>query len=185
HLVATEPPSGHDIPGSTTGNPPATDNPPAILNPPATGNPPPLPDVPNVPGTGDPEKQEVPGPSVDSFRDVVTEDQESVLNGTVLAHSTPGKEPSTLLWTSAPASAFGVVRLNPDGTYRYQLDNTLQKVQALSEGEHAEEHFTYTYTDAQGLQATGVLTIIINGANDAPTVAASTALMTEDAPSLR
>ena len=41
------------------------------------------------------------------------------------------------------------------------------------------EHFIYTYTDAAGEKATGSLDISIIGTNDVPTVAASTASVSD------
>ncbi|MFQ9489811.1 MAG: VCBS domain-containing protein [Bilophila wadsworthia] len=47
-------------------------------------------------------------------------------------------------------------------------------------GETATDTFTYTVSDGHGGTATNTLTVTINGTNDAPTIGASTASVTED-----
>ena len=57
------------------------------------------------------------------------------------------------------AGSFGSVTLNADGSYSYALDNSLQAVQALDDGESLTDEFTYTITDADGDTSTTTLTI--------------------------
>ena len=72
---------------------------------------------------------------------------------------------------TALAGSFGSVTLNADGSYSYALDNSLQAVQALDDGESLTDAFTYTITDADGDTSTTTLTITINGVTDgAPTI---------------
>ncbi|QQK64438.1 tandem-95 repeat protein [Cobetia sp. cqz5-12] len=66
---------------------------------------------------------------------------------------------------------YGAVIINEDGTYTYALNNAHEDVQALAEGEVLSETFTYQISDGQGGTDTALLTITINGSNDAPLIA--------------
>ncbi|WP_236173356.1 VCBS domain-containing protein [Pseudomonas pseudonitroreducens] len=71
----------------------------------------------------------------------------------------------------APATLqvlYGSLTMNADGSYRYVVDNSNPRVNALSPGETLTEVFTYQVTDKGGLSAIATLTITIQGANDAP-----------------
>ncbi|MFI7838857.1 VCBS domain-containing protein [Pseudomonas asiatica] len=65
-------------------------------------------------------------------------------------------------------AAFGTLTINADGTYRYVIDNNNAAVQALSPGQTLVEVFTYQMVDAGGLSSVNILTITLQGANDAP-----------------
>ena len=71
---------------------------------------------------------------------------------------------------------YGTLQLNADGTYTYTL---AANAQPLAQGETATDSFTYTVSDGS-LSDTGVLTITINGANDAPVANPDTASGTEN-----
>ncbi|MFQ9867124.1 MAG: VCBS domain-containing protein [Bilophila wadsworthia] len=75
---------------------------------------------------------------------------------------------------------YGTLTLNADGSYAYALDNTSPTVQGLGVGETLTDTFTYTVTDNHGATASNTLTVTIHGTNDAPTVAAAAASVTED-----
>ncbi|MCO7233574.1 MULTISPECIES: VCBS domain-containing protein, partial [unclassified Cobetia] len=66
---------------------------------------------------------------------------------------------------------YGAVTINEDGTYTYALNNAHEDVQALAEGEVLSETFTYQISDGQGGTDTALLTVTINGSNDAPVIA--------------
>ncbi|RSE87469.1 adhesin, partial [Achromobacter aegrifaciens] len=59
---------------------------------------------------------------------------------------------------------------NGDGTWSYQLNNSLQAVQALNNGQTLTETIRYTITDADGDISEAELTITINGQTDGPPV---------------
>ena len=85
-------------------------------------------------------------------------------------------------WTAIDTQ-YGTLYLNPDnGEYTFELDNNAQAVQALKNGETRTVEFGIVVDDSN--TADGKLqfraTITINGANDAPTVAESTADVTLD-----
>ncbi|PIE44488.1 MAG: hypothetical protein CSA50_00100, partial [Gammaproteobacteria bacterium] len=79
------------------------------------------------------------------------------------------------------AGDYGTVTIGADGAYSYVLDNGNAAVQALAVGETLTETFTYTASDGNGGVKHTTLTITINGANDAPVVAADANSVTEDA----
>src|SRR5439155_25291676 len=57
-----------------------------------------------------------------------------------------------------------------NGTWTYALDNTKAATNALAQGAHATDVFTYTMQDANGATSTTTLTIAIDGTNDLPTI---------------
>ncbi|MDD4700762.1 MAG: VCBS domain-containing protein, partial [Desulfovibrio sp.] len=74
--------------------------------------------------------------------------------------------------------AYGVLAVDALGNYSYVLDNTRPEIQALSQGDTLTDQFVFTVTDGQS-QVSKTLTVTINGTNDTPTVAASSASLTE------
>ncbi|AGW93168.1 hypothetical protein N234_24360 [Ralstonia pickettii DTP0602] len=67
---------------------------------------------------------------------------------------------------------YGTLTINADGSYSYKLDNGNGQVQALRQGEHVQDTFSYDVTDGQAGAASS-LSIRINGANDGATITAS------------
>jgi VCBS repeat-containing protein len=70
------------------------------------------------------------------------------------------------------AGAYGSVTIAADGTWTYTLNNTSSATQALNQGDHVSDIFTYTMRDAFGSTSTATLTIAVTGTNDAPIAAA-------------
>ncbi|AEC20414.1 hypothetical protein PT7_1874 [Pusillimonas sp. T7-7] len=68
----------------------------------------------------------------------------------------------------ASAGLYGTLYLQADGSYRYEVDDTLAAVQALRAGQSLQETFSYTVQDTDGLTDTATLTITIAGSYDAP-----------------
>lgn len=68
----------------------------------------------------------------------------------------------------ASAGRYGTLFLQADGTYRYDVDDTLTAVQELRSGQSLQEIYTYTVRDLAGLTHTATLTITIAGSYDAP-----------------
>jgi len=64
--------------------------------------------------------------------------------------------------------AHGTLTLNSNGSYTYVVNESDAAVQALNVGGTITDSFNYTVQDPGGLTDTAVLTITINGANDAP-----------------
>ncbi|MEL7937548.1 VCBS domain-containing protein [Pseudomonas delhiensis] len=64
---------------------------------------------------------------------------------------------------------YGWLTLNADGSYRYRLDNSDPRVQALrSSADQLVDTFTYTVIDTAQATDQATLTITISGANDTP-----------------
>ena len=62
---------------------------------------------------------------------------------------------------------YGTFKLQPDGSFTYELDHSLDAVQNLGAGEHLTERVSYKMADAAGHTDVGVLDLTING-SDAP-----------------
>jgi VCBS repeat-containing protein len=76
---------------------------------------------------------------------------------------------------------YGNLLLNSSGTWTYTLDNARTATNALAQNAAATESFTVTARDAVGTTATGIITVNVTGANDAPTVSNASGAVTEDA----
>ncbi|WP_442107531.1 VCBS domain-containing protein [Pseudomonas sp. NUPR-001] len=74
---------------------------------------------------------------------------------------------------------YGWLTLNADGSYSYRLDNSLAAVQALRPGNTLVETFNYTVVDTAGATDTALLSITIQGSNDAPVASNDNALAVE------
>ena len=68
---------------------------------------------------------------------------------------------------------YGSLVLNANGSWTYTLDNTNPLTNALAQGAHASDIFSYTESDGHGGTSTTTLTIDITGTNDAPVVVAA------------
>lgn len=65
---------------------------------------------------------------------------------------------------------YGMLTLNADGSYSYVVDNMNASVDALNINDHLTDSFEYTIVDTAGHTDVAVLTITIQGANDAAIV---------------
>ena len=83
-----------------------------------------------------------------------------------------GDAPSFAARTNA-AGLYGTLSLDASGHYTYILNNALSAVQGLGVGERLTDTFTFTVSDGHGGTAANTLTVTINGANDAPVLAAT------------
>ncbi|MFZ6046670.1 retention module-containing protein [Pseudomonas sp. CR3202] len=75
--------------------------------------------------------------------------------------------------TRQVTTEFGVVNLNPDGTFSFELANAIPVLRALDDDQRVDLNFAYTIEDSNGDQSSATLTITIVGRNDAPTVEVS------------
>ncbi|MGY3944249.1 VCBS domain-containing protein [Aeromonas tecta] len=97
---------------------------------------------------------------------------------TVSAVSTSGGTAGTL--GTQLRGSYGWLTLNADGSYSYAIDNSLAAVQALRLSSNTlSDSFTYSMQDANGASSQASITISIQGANDAPTATADTAIAIE------
>jgi VCBS repeat-containing protein len=76
-------------------------------------------------------------------------------------------------------NVYGMLTLNPDGSYTYALNNAHAAVQALGDGEKLTDTYIYVVSDGAKLRST-TLTISIFGTNDAPVALADTNWAQED-----
>uniref|UniRef100_UPI00399A03E0 retention module-containing protein n=1 Tax=Shewanella algae TaxID=38313 RepID=UPI00399A03E0 len=71
---------------------------------------------------------------------------------------------------SQVSGSYGLLTLNADGNYSYQINSAAQAVQALAQGESLTEVFSYLLTDTDGDTSVQTLTITITGTNDVPVI---------------
>lgn len=117
---------------------------------------------------GDPNL--IPG-VIDHYADVTEDDPDrNTADGWALTGSVRGDGDHALSWSDGNHARYGTFEQNPDGTWKYTLDNANPTVDALGPGQTMQEEFTYTYTDQDGDSATGKVIITIHGTNDAPTI---------------
>ena len=74
---------------------------------------------------------------------------------------------------------YGWLTLNADGSYSYRLDNSMAAVQALRPGNTLSDAFNYSVIDTAGTTDIAVLTITIQGSNDAPVANNDSAIAVE------
>ncbi|MGC1329076.1 beta strand repeat-containing protein, partial [Pseudomonas sp.] len=87
---------------------------------------------------------------------------------------------TTVSGSQSLTGLYGTLTVLANGTYRYQVDNSLASVQALKPGDSLVELFTYAQRDTAGLSDTAQLTIRIQGAWDAPVANDDVALAVAD-----
>ena len=111
----------------------------------------------------------------------VAEDAQTTATGTLPTPLDMDTHDSvSFLAQNGTPGTYGTLTLNADGSYAYVLNNTSPTVQGLGVEETLTDTFTYTVTDNHGATASNTLTVTIHGTNDAPTVAAAAASVTED-----
>lgn len=88
-----------------------------------------------------------------------------------------GKE---LTLVQAVNGKYGVLYLEPDGTYTYVLDNDREATRALGQNEFGEEVFNIRVTDKAGAYDQETITVKVNGAYDKPTVSYNRVELKED-----
>lgn len=103
--------------------------------------------------------------------DVDTGDTKTV-QGAAFGDATSGPPLTGLVAPQVVHGAYGDLTIAADGSWSYQLDNAKAATQALTQGDHRTEIFTYTMHDTVGSPSSAKLTIDVYGTNDAPTVAA-------------
>lgn len=107
----------------------------------------------------------------------IAEDSGATVSGNVLSNDSDSDSPLTVTNVAAinNSGAFGTLTIDSTGAYSYTLDNSNTLVNGLNTGSILTE--TYTY-NANGLSST--LSITITGADDAASVTADVAVITED-----
>ncbi len=119
-------------------------------------------------------------PEIKSYDYTLIEDNPNdTLQGNVLEGSEKGDGEHVFTWLVTDA-IYGSLQFDNEGNFTYVLDNSLDSVQALSEGEEVAEEFFYSYTDSDGDVSIASLVINITGTNDAPIVEQAIADVIED-----
>ncbi|EGW52440.1 hypothetical protein HMPREF1022_00567, partial [Desulfovibrio sp. 6_1_46AFAA] len=85
---------------------------------------------------------------------------------------------------SNASGSYGTFSVDTDGNYTYVLNTSLPAVQGLGLGESLTDTFVVTVSDNHGGTSSTVVTMSINGSNDAPVVTAATAVIAEDTPTV-
>ncbi|GLK88159.1 hypothetical protein GCM10017655_12210 [Pseudomonas turukhanskensis] len=85
---------------------------------------------------------------------------------------------SSTSWTAAGSGTYGSLTMTPAGVWTYTLDNSKPATQALAAGESTTDTFTATVSDGLGGTATQVITVTVNGTNDAPVVTSAASAAT-------
>ena len=128
--------------------------------------------------------------------DAVTTDEDSVLNGDVLADNGNGADSDaegdalTVTAVNGSAGAVGtqivltsgaLLTLNANGTFSYDPNGVFE---SLAVGTSDTDSFTYTVDDGNGGSETATVTVTIDGVNDAPVVTAAPGVVVVGAESL-
>ncbi|TPM92570.1 VCBS domain-containing protein, partial [Mesorhizobium sp. B2-1-3A] len=86
----------------------------------------------------------------------------------------------TAAWSVSPNSpqgtgtAYGSFSVNSSGQWTYTLNNGSAAVQGLAQGQTVTETYTVRVTDDKGAWDDQQVTVVINGANDTPTITVDT-----------
>jgi VCBS repeat-containing protein len=116
----------------------------------------------------------------DSYR--VDEDSKLIVSGVgVLGNDfDPDANDTITVGTFDVTSALGApVSLNSDGTFTYD-PTTVTLLQKLAPGQSRQDTFTYRASDGRTLSNTAIVTITVDGRNDAPIVANDNYSVNED-----
>jgi len=112
----------------------------------------------SVTADGNSDENEIEGDLTGS----IFEDDMSSISGSL---SVKNDEGATFQSRSEVIGTYGVFDLNTDGTWSYDLDNSLEEVQALTEGEEVTDTFSVLADDGE---TTDDVVITVTGKNDAP-----------------
>ena len=64
---------------------------------------------------------------------------------------------------------YGTLTIRDDGTYIYNIDNSLEATDSLVAGETGNDRFIYTAVDTNDVESKSILTVYVNGANEVQT----------------
>ncbi|MEG1767455.1 MAG: VCBS domain-containing protein [Comamonas sp.] len=118
-----------------------------------------------------------------AFTGAVTEDATvTTVSGQLTKTDVDANDTHTWTVSNSGKGQYGTFAVDATGKWTYVLDNTSLKVQALAAGQQVTDTITVTIDDGKGGKATQLVTVTVNGANDAPTIGgAFTGAVTEDA----
>ncbi|WP_217481130.1 VCBS domain-containing protein, partial [Achromobacter piechaudii] len=111
-----------------------------------------------------------------------TEDGTQVISGELTKSDVDTNDAHTWSVNNDGKGTYGQFSVDANGKWTYTLDNANAQVQALAAGQKVTDTITVTVDDGNGGTAQQVITITVNGSNDAPTISGtSTGAVTEDA----
>ncbi|WP_417329980.1 VCBS domain-containing protein [Halomonas cupida] len=90
------------------------------------------------------------------------------VNGIRTGSEADGGDFTSVSGSTDIAGEYGTLTINADGSFTYAIDNSLDAVQQLVEGESLTETFSYRMLDTVGATDIAQLTLTIEGAWDAP-----------------
>ncbi|WP_175130060.1 VCBS domain-containing protein, partial [Achromobacter piechaudii] len=111
----------------------------------------------------------------------VTEDGTQVISGELTKSDVDTNDTHTWSVNNDGKGTYGQFSVDANGKWTYTLDNANANVQALAAGQKVTDTITVTVDDGNGGTAQQVITVTVNGTNDAPTIGgATTGAVTED-----
>ncbi|WP_341502076.1 VCBS domain-containing protein [Gallaecimonas sp. GXIMD4217] len=113
-------------------------------------------------------------PVISSDAGAVQEDVTLTTGGELTA--TDVDNPELAFVVGEQANEYGTFTVDENGVWSFVLDNDAEAVQALAEGEEVVREFTVTLTDG----STTVVTVTIEGSDDAPVISSDAGAVQED-----
>ncbi|PJM68426.1 hypothetical protein CV751_19575 [Achromobacter ruhlandii] len=103
----------------------------------------------------------------------VTEDGATTATGKLDVSDVDASDTHTWTVSNDGKGQYGTFTVDQSGNWKFELDNSSDKVQALKDGEKVTDTITVTVDDGHGGTATKTITVIITGTNDAAVITPS------------
>ncbi|WP_336730968.1 retention module-containing protein [Achromobacter ruhlandii] len=103
----------------------------------------------------------------------VTEDGTATATGKLDVTDVDASDKHTWTVSNDGKGQYGTFTVDQSGNWKFELDNSSDKVQALKDGEKVTDTITVTVDDGHGGTATKTITVIITGTNDAAVITPS------------
>ncbi|MFY3181329.1 retention module-containing protein, partial [Achromobacter xylosoxidans] len=103
----------------------------------------------------------------------VTEDGTTTATGKLDVTDVDASDTHTWTVSNNGDGQYGKFTVDQNGNWKYELDNTSDKVQALKDGEKVTDTITVTVDDGHGGTATKTITVDITGTNDTAVISPS------------
>jgi VCBS repeat-containing protein len=101
----------------------------------------------------------------EDFATIVADSVPAVpVTGNVITNDSNG---SFATLTSSPASKYGAIIFNSDGSFSYNISPNIPEIMALKQGDELVDRFNYAYSDIFGNKVFSTLniSIVVSGAN--------------------
>ncbi|MFY2570046.1 retention module-containing protein, partial [Achromobacter ruhlandii] len=103
----------------------------------------------------------------------VTEDGTATATGKLDVTDVDASDKHTWTVSNDGKGQYGTFTVDQSGNWKFELDNSSDKVQALKDGEKVTDTITVTVDDGHGGTATKTITVTITGTNDAAVITPS------------